>query len=411
LTSNFELIFQGPDGKKDFRDSEIQFLKTTENSLFSLFLAYKSIPTIRYSGVSPIAKKISERLSARLEREYTQNHQDFEDGSMELLVLDRRDDPISPLVYNWSYLGLVDELLGIQQNTVHIPKVFNQPVMFARNCGDEFLDEFWVKNFGETSQGLSKKLKDASRKRKLQMNKTNIEDMQELMLKMPEMQKYMDMLKKHSDIFDEVTRIINENGLYEVSELQQNISTEDEKGEHYEALLEIMGKENVQEVDKIKLCMLFAIKYSKETERIDGLMKSMRKRGLLTDYITKALSYCKRETSTTGSFFNKGSTFFKKATSQILNKLTKESPNYYERHVPKCVELAEDILKGKLATTAYPEINLRFFNDNKSGKTKRLVCFIIGGATHQECRELHKLAQESKSQILLGSNFILNSKK
>jgi len=361
--------------------------------------------------MSPMAKKVSERLSSRLEREYTQNHQDFEDGSMELLVLDRRDDPLSPLVYNWSYSALVDELINIENNSIQIPKIFQAPVLFSRESGDSFFDEFWDKNFGETSEGLSRKLKEASRKRKMQARKTNIEDMQELMLKMPEMQKYTDELKKHSDIFDEITRIINENNLYEVSELQQNITTENEKGEQLDAILDFIVKDNVQEMDKIKLCVLFAIKYSKDTDKVNGLMSSMRKRGLLTDYITKALSYSKRENSNSGSIFGKGSQFFKNATSSILNKLTKDSPNYYERHVPKCVEYVKDLLKGNLPSSSFPEINLRFFNDNKSGKMKRIVVFIIGGATFQEGRELHKFSIESKSDLLLGSNFVLNSKK
>ncbi|MCO5591076.1 hypothetical protein L7F22_045053 [Adiantum nelumboides] len=37
-----------------------------------------------------------------------------------LLVIDRRDDPVTPLLNQWTYQAMVHELIGIKDNKVNI---------------------------------------------------------------------------------------------------------------------------------------------------------------------------------------------------------------------------------------------------------------------------------------------------
>ncbi len=37
-----------------------------------------------------------------------------------LLILDRRDDPITPLLHQWSYQAMVHEILGIKNHRVDL---------------------------------------------------------------------------------------------------------------------------------------------------------------------------------------------------------------------------------------------------------------------------------------------------
>lgn len=51
------------------------------------------------------------------------------------------------------------------------------------------------------------------------------------------------------------------------------------------------------------------------------------------------------------------------------------------------------------------------YNKPRNGAKKRnLVIFIVGGASFQEMRELHILSKDTGHNIILGSNFVLNSK-
>ena len=40
-----------------------------------------------------------------------------------LLILDRTDDPVSPLLNQWTYQAMVHELLGIKNNRIDLSKV------------------------------------------------------------------------------------------------------------------------------------------------------------------------------------------------------------------------------------------------------------------------------------------------
>jgi hypothetical protein len=37
-----------------------------------------------------------------------------------VLLLDRRDDPVTPLLVHWSYAAMIHDLIGIQDNTLQL---------------------------------------------------------------------------------------------------------------------------------------------------------------------------------------------------------------------------------------------------------------------------------------------------
>lgn len=108
-------------------------------------------------------------------------------------------------------------------------------------------------------------------------------------------------------------------------------------------MIEILGDSNLPEIEKIKLCLLFALKYSDDSERVNGLKSTMKKKNITTEHLEKVLNFVKSEMRKTEDFFSKGSKFFKKAASGIVTKLKdfKDSPHYFERHRPRCVLLAK----------------------------------------------------------------------
>jgi hypothetical protein len=42
------------------------------------------------------------------------------DGVPLLLLVDRREDPVTPLLMQWTYQAMVHELIGINKNTVNM---------------------------------------------------------------------------------------------------------------------------------------------------------------------------------------------------------------------------------------------------------------------------------------------------
>lgn len=101
-------------------------LRRTTEGLIAVLLSLKKKPLIRYEKNSLMAKKLATEVRYMV----TQEEQLFDfrrtDTPPILLVLDRRDDPVTPLLTQWTYQAMVHELIGIRNGRVdlgHLPDV------------------------------------------------------------------------------------------------------------------------------------------------------------------------------------------------------------------------------------------------------------------------------------------------
>lgn len=270
-------------GDEEFKASQKQFLKQTEDSLFSVCMALRRVPNITYSLESKIGKKIAERLSARLEREYTQNHKDFLQENLDLLIFDRREDPLTPLIYNWSYTSMVNEFIGINNNAVLIGNPTdkkNRPLIFSRQCDDAFLDRNWNRNFGEFTNDLGQEMEKMYKEKNMVVKLDNFEEMQKALEKMPDLTKETEKLRKHSSIVRALSDFVTSNDIYTVSQLQQDIITENNKQQQFKDLLQVFLKKEVRSIDKLKLAMIYCLKYSDDAERVSGIQRAAQAQSL-----------------------------------------------------------------------------------------------------------------------------------
>lgn len=97
-------------------------VRTTEGIVATL-LALKKKPLIRYEKNSLLCKK----LATETRYSMTQEEQLFDFRRMDtppiLLLVDRRDDPVTPLLTQWTYQAMVHELLGIENGRVNLSDV------------------------------------------------------------------------------------------------------------------------------------------------------------------------------------------------------------------------------------------------------------------------------------------------
>jgi vacuolar protein sorting-associated protein 45 len=96
--------------------SPIRNLKTDQifernvNGLLSVLLATKKKPCqVRYQASSDLARRIANDVVTHIESDGIFV---FQTQGPILLILDRRDDPITPLLTQWTYQAMVHELLG-----------------------------------------------------------------------------------------------------------------------------------------------------------------------------------------------------------------------------------------------------------------------------------------------------------
>merc|ERR1719160_1970038 len=84
------------------------------------------MPQIRYTSASELTRQVAYRLQSRITEEQslfeTIERERKGDASSVLLILDRRDDPVTPLLNQWTYQAMVHELLGLDNNRVDMRK-------------------------------------------------------------------------------------------------------------------------------------------------------------------------------------------------------------------------------------------------------------------------------------------------
>ena len=124
--------------------------------LASVLLSLKKKPKlIRYQSNSPMALQLATAMNASIQTDQIFH---FRDQAPLLLILDRMDDPVTPLLSQWTYQAMVHELLGMNNNRVvlkgapGIKKDLEEIVLSATQ--DEFFKNNLHSNFGELAEAL-----------------------------------------------------------------------------------------------------------------------------------------------------------------------------------------------------------------------------------------------------------------
>ena len=101
---------------------ETAAMARTTQGLLGLLLSLKMKPYVRFQASSEAAQAVAREIMGTIggERELFTFQRQSSGASPLLLVLDRREDPLTPLLTQWTYQAMVHELLpgGIKNNTV-----------------------------------------------------------------------------------------------------------------------------------------------------------------------------------------------------------------------------------------------------------------------------------------------------
>lgn len=101
--------------------------------LGALLLNLKRRPVVRYQRASELCKRVAEDLH-RLTHDTEKALFDFGAKALEsppvVLILDRKDDPVTPLLMQWTYQAMIHELIGAFSRGARLALVPHT----ARNC-------------------------------------------------------------------------------------------------------------------------------------------------------------------------------------------------------------------------------------------------------------------------------------
>ena len=386
----------------------------TVESMSALLLSLKvRKPVIRYQKSSDVAYQVAESLY-RLTYYQAGSLFATERGSSEpvVLVLDRNDDPITPLLSQWTYQAMVHELIGISNNRIDLsnaPKVpKDQKQVVLSSYQDEFFRGQMYNNYGDLGTEIKNLVDSFQEQSKMNHNIQTIEDMQRFVENYPEFRSKQGNVSKHVTLMTELSRQIDQRNLMTVSELEQEIACNATSSSICDEVISLIKDPSVQKNDKVRLAMLVCIKFDREADMISRVVSALidsgvaaRKAGLVRTVVDYG-GTGKRSGDLFGS-----RNFFSRAQTAV--KGLKGVDNVYTQHQPHVSSIVDQLLKGKLKESEYPFHSQVPVIDCKNAKD--IIVVITGGVTYEESRAVAALnASFPGIRVFLGGNGILNSK-
>lgn len=242
------------------------------------------------------------------------------------------------------------------------------------------------------------------------MNKQldSIEDMQKFIDSFPEFRQQSGNVSKHVALMSELSRIIGEDSLMAVSQVEQEVACGSDRQYAYTSIMEQLTDRKVKTAECLKLVLLFALRYEKEgTRQISELISAVSQRNIDPSHtmLVKEILKCAGEDNRTGDLFGNRN-FFARA-SKLVGGL-KGADNVYTQHQPLLVQTLENLYKGKMKETDYPYISTT--HGPKEAKPQEVFVFVIGGVTYEEAKFVAQMNESGQAyHITLGGTTILNS--
>jgi len=384
-----------------------QLFERNVRGVLSLLLALKRRPSqIRYQSGSDLTRRLATDIITQIEKDdiFVFPRQE---GPL-LLLLDRRDDPITPLLTQWTYQAMVHELLGLNNNRVllkGVPNIAKDLEEVVLSCTqDDFFAKHRNSNFGDLGTAVKSLLDEYQHTAKMNDNINSIEDMQKFMLRYPEFRSKSINVSKHVAIMSELARLTDVCQLLDISELEQEISCDNDHNAHKKLLLDRINNNKVQNADKLRLSILFIIKYESYNE-IGFIKLKLSEKGINSQQLAildAILEYASENKRTPGLFSSSSiiSQLGKTFTSS-LNGVT----NVYTQHQPLLYYTLDSIIKGKLKESSFPLIF-----GNLQSRPSEIIVFIIGGVTFEEATKISEFnSQNLGYKVILGGSCIHNS--
>lgn len=382
------------------------------DGISAVFLALKRRPIIRYQRTSDIAKRIAQETGKLM---YQQESGLFDFRRMEisplLLVLDRREDPVTPLLNQWTYQAMVHELIGIQDNKVDLRTSGKVPIdqqeVVLSSEQDAFFKANMYENFGDIGINIKKMVDEFQQIAKSNQNIQTIEDMAKFVDNYPEYRKMHGNVSKHVTLVTEMSKIVEERKLMIVSQTEQELACNGGQGAAFEAVTNLLNNENVSDIDRLRLVMLYALRYEKESpvqlmQLFNKLSaKSPKYKPGLVQFLLKQAGVDKR----TGDLFGNRDLL---NIARNMARGLKGVENVYTQHQPLLFQTMESISKGRLRDVDYPYVG----NHYQQGRPQDVIIFIVGGTTYEESRSVALLNSSNPGiRFILGGTAILNSKR
>ncbi|KAK2594454.1 Mitochondrial Translation Optimization [Conoideocrella luteorostrata] len=393
-------------------------LQRCAEGLLAVLLSLKKKPLVRYQKSSPLAKKLASEVRYLM----SQEEQLFEfrkvDTHPVLLVLDRREDPVTPLLTQWTYQAMVHHLLGIQNGRVDLSGVPDVRPELKEIVLSQDQDPFFKKNmflnFGDLGGTIKDYVEQYQSKTKNNANVESIADMKRFIEEYPEFRKLSGNVSKHVTLVSELSRKVAAENLLEVSEVEQSLACNDNHNADLKNIQKLIQDSSITNHTKVGLAALYALRYQKHQSNalpmlVDLLVAAGGVSPSQANLVNKLLRYhsslhaSPSQSGITDIFDSAG--IFSGASSRFRG--LKGVENVYTQHTSLLESTLQNLIKGRVKESQYPLIEGA---GSTKDKPQDIIVFIVGGATYEEAKMVAGInATTPGVRVVLGGTSVHNA--
>lgn len=421
-------------------------------SMLSLLLALKKCPVIKYDSTSLELKRLALEVLYYINSNSNNNLFDdlnrTSDAPPVLLILDRKADPITPLLTPWTYQLMVHEFIGIARNVATLPDSNEQLTLSLAQ--DAFFLEAMYLNYGDLTDKFQKYVDEyKTQTKQLSLDNLNTHDLSELkkiLTRFPEFKKLSNNILKHLNIISEIEKQISAQNLWDVGELQQTIVCASESHQVIRSkLMDLIADSRVSTEYKVKLLLLYVSKYPGHSADLTLLINKLNdpvttsppptvsQLALIKSFNKHFLSGKKNlslaehningsNNNNIGQIFNKNRLKF----SQLFNTNAQHSSNIpkndniYMQYIPKLNDMLTLVTAAASPqhvpdaeiSTLVPDVVANQYGNVTNTAAQEVIVYFKGGVTYEEARLVHDLhALNPQVNYIIGGDGILNSRQ
>jgi vacuolar protein sorting-associated protein 45 len=384
-------------------------------ALCAVLLALKKRPVLRYQKKSELAMRVAESVLGTMDTEGELFSFRRAEVAPLLLLVDRADDPVTPLLNQWTYQAMIHELIGINNNRVDlrgrpgVPQELEQVVLAPEQ--DVFYADNMFLNYGELAQNVKTMMDQFQAKTKSSKQISSIADMQAFVESYPEFRKLSGDVTKHVTLLSELNRLVDVGALFEASEVEQELACTEDHSSAVSEVETLLGKPSLSIENKLRLVSLYALRYEKTSnnhverfiERLAAVGASANQQRVVRLMISRY-----------GMAQRAGDLFANKswlaATKRSLQKGMKGVENVYTQHTPHLSQTLDAVIKATLSEVTFPYLGCDAPTDAKKRSPTDVIVFMLGGATFEEARMVAEMNVANPGvRVLLGGTKIHNA--
>ncbi len=246
-------------------------------------------------------------------------------------------------------------------------------------------------------------------------------DMQRFVMEHADFQKAQSSVAKHVNVVAELSATVSERALLEVSSAEQELANPAASltaATAYDETMRLIRNLSVRDKDKVRLVMLYALRFETDTLRVRSLSDYLVTAGVrdreprLYAAIEAVLRYAGSD-KRAGDLYGSRNLLHK---AKNLVKGLQGVDNVYTQHTPLLSDTVQQLATSNLPPAAYPfmagnnDEAMAWQGMFKKTPPREAVVFVVGGTTYEEAKAVAEWNEKHpEMRVVLGGSGVLNS--